>query len=836
VHRRLLRSCLLLLLTLPLPLLAQAGGTVRGRVVALADGQPLAGIHIRIAGSGVGVLSDRNGRYRLPVPAGPVALVYFGMGYQAQQAAVEVPAGGTVDRDDVRLGQAVVVLPETRVISTASRSPERVVESPAAIAVVDGVRAADAAATAQLPQLLSSLPGVFAPQNGLYDFNVGARGFTSFLTRRVLVLQDGRDLAIPTLSSQEWSALSLPLDQYASMEFVRGPGSALYGANAFSGVLNLITPAPRDAQGSQIALGAGELGTLRADLVHAGASRSGRWGWRVNAGTARSDTWDRARTELGALAREYAGAIDTARYPARPPIPGYEVRPLNGQTKEGAPFLPGAALGTPDAVSTTYATARLDRYGDDGSVLTAEAGTAEIRNPVMMTGAGRSQISEAARPWARVAWADEGFHVMGYWSGRRSGEQWSLASGTPQLDDDDIWHVEGQVNRPFAGTRGQLVAGGSLRVVTIDSKGTFLAAAEDDRADRYAALFGQARYALSERWSLVGAARYDGSNLYTAQWSPKAALVFTPTRSQGWRLTWNQAFQTPNPVERFLSQPAGAPLDLSALEAGLRASPLGGALAGVADGALFSTSAAVPVLALGNAALAVERVRSIEAGYKGALFGRGVVSVDVYHSRLDDFVTNLMVGANPAYAPWTAPDAVPEPARAALEQAVRDVMGVGLTRLDDASTALVLSLGNAGRATEWGGEIALGYPLSDAWTLEANAAYFRAAVARGTFVAGDTLLPNSPRHMGSVALTHRAEGRPDVTLGLRVVEAYDWRAGFYAGRVPARQVVDLTAGHDLTPRLRLQLVGTNLLDQRRYEAFGASLVGRRVLGRVVYRF
>jgi outer membrane receptor protein involved in Fe transport len=832
---RALRAAVALLTLVAAPVVAQEAGIIRGTVTAVVDGAPLHGIHVRIAGSAVGVLTDRNGRYRLPAAAGRVPVLFFGMGYQAWQATVTVAARDSVTQD-ASLGPAVIVLPSTIVVTTASRTPERIVDAPAAVAVVDAVRAADASATAQLPQVLASLPGVFAPQNGINDYNVGARGFNSFLTRRVLVLQDGRDLAIPTLSAQEWSALSLPLEALGRVEFVRGPGSALYGANAFSGVLNIITPAPRDARGSMFAMGAGELGTLRADLLHASASTNGRWGWRVNAGYSQSDSWDRARTSLGALGREYASAIDTGRYAVVAPIPGYEVRPLIGQTKSGTPGLPGEASGTPDPLSSLYGSARVDFYRDNGSVLTAEAGTAEVRNQVTATGAGRSQIASASRPWGRVAWDAEGFNVMAYYSGRESGDQWSLASGMPQLDTDAIWHLEGQLNRPFAGTRGSWVAGASVRTVSIDSKGTFLSAADDDRRDQYASAFGQVRFALTPTWSVVGAARYDGSNLYTAQWSPKGALVWAPTPSQQVRFTWNQAFQTPNPVERFLEQPAGAPLDLLALEQGLRQSPLGPALAGVADGALFTNSAAVPVLAIGNRDLAVEKVRSIELGYKGPLAGRGVLTIDAYYSTLTDFVTNLMAGANPLYAPWTAPDAVPAEARAAVEGAVLGILGPGVTRLPDASTAYVLSLGNAGRATEWGGEVAVGYPLGERFTIEANAAYFRASVERGTFVPGDTLLPNSPRHMGNIALSYRRPGGTDATLSARLIESYSWRGGFYAGRVPSRQAIDLVAGHQLSPRLRVQLVATDLLDQRRYEAFGASVIGRRVLGRVVLKW
>src|SRR5918999_1124157 len=105
--------------------------------------------------------------------------------------------------------------------------------------------------TGQAPLALQTVPGVDVVQSGVNDFNVNARGFNSSLNRRVLTLQDRRDLAIAFLGSQEWNGLAQPLDDLGKVEMVRGPGSALYGANAFSGVVNITTPEAREVLGSK---------------------------------------------------------------------------------------------------------------------------------------------------------------------------------------------------------------------------------------------------------------------------------------------------------------------------------------------------------------------------------------------------------------------------------------------------------------------------------------------------------------------------------------------------------------------------------------------------------
>ena len=116
---------------------------------------------------------------------------------------VVVEPNGTVTADAAL--EAVVVSLGEIVVEGASRGPERIVEAPAAISVVPPEVLQSVAVTGQAPMALQSVPGVDIVQSGVNDFNVNARGFNSTLNRRVLTLQDGRDLAIAFLGSQEWN-------------------------------------------------------------------------------------------------------------------------------------------------------------------------------------------------------------------------------------------------------------------------------------------------------------------------------------------------------------------------------------------------------------------------------------------------------------------------------------------------------------------------------------------------------------------------------------------------------------------------------------------------------
>ncbi|MGI9628111.1 MAG: TonB-dependent receptor, partial [Longimicrobiales bacterium] len=349
----------------PLSVVAQDPGAVEGRVVHTDDGSPVPEVVVSVQGLWMSSPTDQQGRFALPeVPAGARTLVLSWAGYLPQTYDVEVAAGQTVTLE-MTVAPTPIPLGELRVVG-ASRQPERVVDAPAAVNIVNPVNVRDGALTSQIPQSLKSLTGVDVAQSGVQDFNISTRGFNSMVNRRVLVLQDGRDLATPALANQEWSALSVPLDDFERIEMVRGPGSALYGANAFSGVLNLISPTARQTRGTKVALGGGELGTRRADGRFAAVTSDLRLGFRVNAGYYSSESWDRSRTELDYLDSEYGSTIDTGEHPPQTPFPGFELKPLRGQTKEGMVGTPGASTGTADAIENAYGSARLDYYFEDG--------------------------------------------------------------------------------------------------------------------------------------------------------------------------------------------------------------------------------------------------------------------------------------------------------------------------------------------------------------------------------------------------------------------------------------------------------------------------------------
>ncbi|MEO8453164.1 MAG: TonB-dependent receptor [Gemmatimonadota bacterium] len=817
-------------------LAAQGMGSVAGTVTRADDGSPLASVLIAVQGTSITAVTNTKGRYLIDrVPAGGHTLVFRWLGYKPAEATVTVTAGSQATAD-----AKLETLPFTisdLIVTGASRVPERAVEAPAAVSVVEPRILAATSITGQAPLALAQVPGVDIPQNGVFDFNVNARGFNSSLNRRVLVLIDGRDPSTAFLGSQEWNALPIPVEDMAKMELVRGPGSALYGANAFSGVLNIRTFAAREVVGTKLTLGGGQLSTFKGDLRHAGLWVDGRVGYRVNFGYYRSDTWSRSRTlrDLTSLQKEYAPVTET-------PVPlGREVRPLNGQTADP---LTGVVSGDRDPVKSIYGSARVDYYADNGSVVTGEYGAAQGENETAVTGIGRVQITKAFRPYARLAWQSNKFNVMAYWNSRETREpQYSLASGGGLYEKSSMLHLEAQQNAAFASDKGHFVFGSSIRNYRVDTRHTLMGPADDDRSDYYYSLFAQTEYQIAPKVKVVGAARYDLGSLIDGQLSPKLALVISPNDKHSFRFTFNRAFQNPNYSEFFLNVAAGAPADLRALEAGLRASPLGPALAGVPVGALFDNSQTVPVRARGNAKLDVEKVTGYEFGYRGDLTRKLYVTFDAYRDVLKNFVTDLLPGVNPAFPYWTAPAAVPAAARAALQSAVRNALvanpasrtaGLGLSRTEDGKTAIVVSYANAGQVTQYGFEAGVGLQLTN--TLRADGSFSLFHYAVNNQQEGDKLLANTPSAKGHVALSYSGRTGLDLGISLRAVKGFDWAAGVFAGYIEPQETIDVNGAYDINNSFKMFATAVNILDQQRYTIFGGSVNGRRILAGVTTRF
>ncbi|MBF8295072.1 MAG: hypothetical protein HW389_1617 [Bacteroidetes bacterium] len=499
-------------------LFGQTTGIITGVVRDDENREALPGVNVVIKGTSLGAATDEKGHYIIRnVPTGRNTVEASAIGFKPSEATVNVEAGATTSKDFL-LVHSVVQLGEVLVYGASLRR-ERITEAPAAISLVQAKDIARLAGSGQLPKLLESEAGVDVVQSGLFDFNINTRGFNSSLNRRLLILLDGRDLATAFLSVTEWNGLSVPIEEFGRIEIVKGPGSALYGANAFNGVMNVTSTPPRTAAGTHLIVGAGEHSALRGDIRHAGIA--GQWSYKVNAGYMSGKSFSTIRTNRNF---EYSGLN---------PFLNNEVRDLNL-----------------DAITTSYGSARLDYDYKGGGNSTLEGGIALTENEVIVTGIGRVQVQRATKPWARASYSGHGFNALLWTSGRRNLEpEMSLSTGLPLVQNSLITHGEVQYNFRAFEDRLFVVAGASHRLVNIDTEGTLM---QSKRDDDLSGVFVQAEYKLSDALKGLVAARWDRSSLVPSQFSPKAAIMWFPIDGHTFRVTYNQAFQAPNYSELYL--------------------------------------------------------------------------------------------------------------------------------------------------------------------------------------------------------------------------------------------------------------------------------------------
>ncbi len=767
-----------------IPALAQEGG-IQGRV-AREDGSGVGGVTVVVQELSLAVITDNNGSFRFDgVPGGTYSISYSLSDNLATATDILVTAGEVIS-----VAQTVdweVSFAETITVVSASRRRERIVEAPAAVTVISQETIAREAATGQLAKLLEFTPGASVTQSGIYDFNLNTRGFNSSLNRRVPVIVDGRDPSVPFLGAQEWSTLSFAMDDLAVVELVRGPSSALYGTNAFNGVLNLVTKLPRYSQGGLVRLSGGELSTIRGDVRWAGELGSGFYMKALGSYTNHDDFY-RSRNQGG-------------EYPGLPT----EAIPLVVEEDE-------ILLGN----------IHMDKYFSDSAFLTVEVGAGSVEGQVLTTGIGRIQVVEQDRFWIRGNFSTPHFNVMAYLNERDAPQQRSLASGMNLVLDSEITALEVQGNHEFVGGKVQFVGGGSYREEEIDTQGTLTGfSISEDRQ----ALFAQLDWAATDRFKVVVAGRWDDSSLYDALVSPKLALVFAPTRNHTLRLTYNEAFQSPNYSEYFLATAAGAPVMNfgTGFELG----------AGLPPGTVSSLGFNfIPIMAFGNNDLEVEEIETIEFGYSGILGGKAFLTFDYYNSNLTNFVTDLLPGVNPDYPFYQFPTGYPGALQAGIIQTLTGLNPIffGLTNLNG-GPAVVLSYTNTGEADAQGIDFGLNFYMNSNWTLDFSYSWFDFEIKDEA--AGDQILPNTPETKLAAGVTYSAE-KFDGSLKVRWSDDFQWAAGVFNGTVPSYETVDLALNYHVTDSLSLGVNVTNLLDDEHYEAFGGDLIGRRALARVQF--
>ena len=217
--------------------------TITGTVKDAKTGETLPGANIKVARKAVGTNTDFDGNFVINVTDTPPFTLEFSMiGYQT--AKVEVTKNN--QKVAVSLTENATSLDE--IVVSASRTPERIMESPVTVERMDS-RAIKNTSSPSFYDGLENLKGVDVNTNSLTFKSVNTRGFATFANTRFMQLVDGMDNSSPALNFALGNLLGMSELDVESVELLPGASSALYGANAFNGIMFMTSKNPFDYQG-----------------------------------------------------------------------------------------------------------------------------------------------------------------------------------------------------------------------------------------------------------------------------------------------------------------------------------------------------------------------------------------------------------------------------------------------------------------------------------------------------------------------------------------------------------------------------------------------------------
>jgi iron complex outermembrane receptor protein len=179
---------------------------------------------------------------------------------------------------------------ESYVVS-ASRQSQSIMELTSAVSVITAEDIHYSGLTS-IPEILQFTTGMDVLRLDRNRYAVGVRGLHDMTSDRTLTLVNGRNANSAMFGGSEYWSLPVLVEDIERIEIVRGPGGAAWGANAFTGVVNIITKKPKDVLGTFGTTTINEYGDTYSQLRF--ARQQGKWSWRVSAGYEDNESSDKA--------------------------------------------------------------------------------------------------------------------------------------------------------------------------------------------------------------------------------------------------------------------------------------------------------------------------------------------------------------------------------------------------------------------------------------------------------------------------------------------------------------------------------------------------------------
>lgn len=391
-------------------------------------------------------------------------------------------------------------------VSVTSRIPQSRLTAPASVTVITSEEIRQSGAIT-LPEVLRMVPGMHVAQIDGNKWAVGIRGFTDRLARAMLVMIDGRAVYSPLFAGTYWEVQDIPLMDIERIEVVRGPGGSLWGANAVTGIVNIVRKSAAASAGTAVIARTGTEDPLAVALSHGGGSSVQ---YRVSSRiTMRSPQENPLGLEYDDARLIQAGAR------------------FEWQNSAGAFTLQGDAyrtvIGQRAALTTVTPPSRRDAVTDD----TLVGGNILWR-------------------WTRRPSDPRALQIQGYYD----------YSSRTQLVFSERQHIfDLDLQQGLLRGRHGLLWGAGLRHIkgATTTRGT-LRFDPASRTDLLYSGFVQDEFALvPERLSLTAGTKLEHNDYSGFEWQPSARLAWTASSSTALSISIARAVRTPSRLEHDLT-------------------------------------------------------------------------------------------------------------------------------------------------------------------------------------------------------------------------------------------------------------------------------------------
>ncbi len=469
--------------------------TLTGHVTDGKNHAPLIGANVVIKGENLttGSAADFDGVYRIDkLPPGHYTITVSYIGYQNYQGEIKINPEETLVTYDVQLLVSAIQLQEY--VVTASRgSREKITDAPAAISIISELKIRNAS-NPNLGDYFKNIKGVDFTASGLDSYNLSARGFNSSFSSRLLTLTDGRMANVPSLRLIAYNTIPLTSDDVKQIEVVLGPSSALYGPNAHSGVVNIISKRPNESAGTTAGITVGTRSFNKIQARHAGTM--GNLGYKVSFVNFTANDWeyieiDERKNHLKPWFSTYLNGdvgdeLDELFDEGKATWDGWDIlvdsdgdgvtdtvytkedNLVRDRNEDGLDDLPDFGI------KNMRFDVRMDYNFTDDHFISTNFGRAQATN-INITGIGRYLANDWVYQFYQMRWVYHNWFAQAYLNTSQSGSTRNLRTGEVVTDHSTFFHFQFQHSLDFPNLfHTKLIWGGDYQRTMPETFGTIL--------------------------------------------------------------------------------------------------------------------------------------------------------------------------------------------------------------------------------------------------------------------------------------------------------------------------------------------------------------------------